>query len=114
MGVDPTGCGVGGDAMHAMIYEWRSLSMESKIVVGKVSDDYEQLWQIAIGDAVACGLLKGDAIIIRKQVLGGLNVTVRWYKPDGRLTADRIIDEMLYAALPSIASRVSADGRADD
>lgn len=101
--------GVGGDAMHAMIYEWRSLSPASKVVVGKVSDDYEQLWHIAIGDAVACGLLKGDAAIIRKQVLGGLNGTVRWYKPDGRLNPDRVIDEMLYAALPSIVASMETE-----
>lgn len=101
--------GVGGDAMHAMIYEWRSLSPESKILVGKVSDDYELLWHIAIGDAVTCGLLKGDPAIIRKQVLGGLNGTVRWYKPDGRLMPDRVIDEMLYAALPSIAASTETE-----
>jgi len=95
--------GVGGDAMHAMIYEWRSLSPAAQARIEVLSDAYEQLWHTAIDDAVACGLVQGDAAIIRKQVLGGMNFTVRWWRPDGRLPADALIEAMLQAALPGLA-----------
>lgn len=96
--------GVGGDAMHAMIYEWRSLSPSAREGIRHLTDQYEALWQQAMDDAVACGLLEGDAAILRKQVLGGMSFSVAWYRPDGRLGADALIDAMLRAALPELMS----------
>ena len=98
--------GVGGDAMHAMIYEWRSLSPQGRAQVQQLSTAYEQLWHRAIDDAVTCGLVQGDAAIIRKHVLGGMNFTVRWYQPGGRLSADEVIEQMLRAALPGLAQHL--------
>ena len=95
--------GVGGDAMHAMIYEWRSLSPPARMQIQKLSSAYEQLWHTAIGDAVASGLLHGDAFIIRKHVLGGMNSIVRWYRPDGRLSADELVEQLMLAAFPCMA-----------
>ena len=98
--------GVGGDAMHAMIYEWRSLSPQARAQVQELSTAYEQLWHRAINDAVTSGLVQGDAAIIRKHVLGGMNFTVRWYRPGGRLSADEVIEQMLRAALPGLAQHL--------
>lgn len=95
--------GVGGDAMHAMIYEWRSLTPQAREQIQQLSTDYEQLWDRAINEAVAQGLLQGDPAIIRKHVLGGMNFTVRWYRPDGRLSAEQVTEQMLRAALPGLA-----------
>ncbi|HUH59015.1 MAG TPA: TetR/AcrR family transcriptional regulator [Candidimonas sp.] len=95
--------GVGGDAMHAMIYEWRSLSPAARQPIQALSDAYEQLWHKAIDEAVASGLIVGEAAIIRKHVLGGMNFSVRWYRPDGRLSPDELIEHMLRAALPNVA-----------
>jgi AcrR family transcriptional regulator len=95
--------GVGGDAMHAMIYEWRSLSPPARMQIQKLSSAYEQLWHTAIGDAVASGLLHGDAFIIRKHVLGGMNSIVRWYRPDARLSADELVEQLMLAAFPCMA-----------
>jgi len=95
--------GTGGAAMHAMIYEWRSLSPEALATVRKLGDDYETLWHQAIDDAVACGLIEGDPTIIRNYVLGGMNFTVRWYREGGRYDATALADQMLQAALPAVA-----------
>src|SRR5690606_31808333 len=70
--------GVGGNAMHAIIFEWRSLSDEGKSRVRALGDAYESLWHRAIGDAVNAGLIQGDPVLIRKYVLGGMNHMVRW------------------------------------
>lgn len=95
--------GVGGDAMHAMIYEWRSLTPQARAQIQQLSTAYEQLWNRTINEAVAQGLLQGDPAIIRKHVLGGMNFTVRWYRPDGRLSAEQVTEQMLRAALPGLA-----------
>lgn len=100
--------GRGGDAMHAMIYEWRSLSAPAREQIKQLSDAYEQLWHQAIDDAAACGLVQGDAAVIRKHVLGGMNFTVRWYREGGRLDAEALIEQMLHAALPGVVRHLAA------
>lgn len=90
--------------MHAMIYEWRSLSPGARENVRRLTVQYEALWHQAIDEAAACGLIKGDAAILRKQVLGGMNSSVAWYRPGGRLDAEAFTDAMLHAALPGLAS----------
>ena len=37
--------GAGGDAMNALVYEWRSLSASSQHGVKALSDLYEAMWQ---------------------------------------------------------------------
>lgn len=94
--------GAGGDAMNALVYEWRSLSPPSRDAVKSLSDRYEQMWQDVVAGAVDAGLLQGDARIIKRCVLGAMNLTVQWYKPGGRLQPAEFIDAMLQASLPAL------------
>ena len=94
--------GAGGDAMNALVYEWRSLSAPSQARVKVLSDRYEAMWQDAVAAAVEAGVLSGDARVIKRCVLGAMNLTVQWYKPDGRLRPAAFIDEMLRASLPAL------------
>ncbi len=94
--------GVGGNAMHAIIFDWRSLSDEGKRRTRELSDAYEALWHRAITDAVAAGLIAGEPVLIRKYVLGGMNHMVRWYKPEGRVPPETFIEEMLRVAFPQL------------
>lgn len=94
--------GAGGDAMNALVYEWRSLSAPSQAVVKSLSGRYEEMWQDAVAAAVDAGLLAGDARVIKRCVLGAMNLTVQWYKPGGRLPPAEFIDAMLQASLPAL------------
>lgn len=94
--------GVGGNAMHAIIFDWRSLSAPARLHARQLADTYEALWHRAIAEAVAAGLLRGDAVVLRKFVLGGMNHMVRWYKLDGRMASEAFIDAMLQAAFPQL------------
>ncbi|WP_251863422.1 TetR/AcrR family transcriptional regulator [Achromobacter sp. Marseille-Q4962] len=94
--------GAGGDAMNALVYEWRSLSASSRASVKSLSDRYEDMWQETVQAAVDAGLLKGDARVIKRCVLGAMNLTVQWYRPGGRLQPAEFIDAMLQAALPAV------------
>lgn len=96
--------GVGGNAMHAIIFDWRSLSDEGKRRIRELGDAYEAIWHRAISAAVDAGLIMGDPVLIRKYVLGGMNHMVRWYKPSGRVKSDAFIDEMLKVAFPELTA----------
>lgn len=96
--------GVGGNAMHAIIFDWRSLSDEGKRRIRELGDAYEAIWHRAISAAVDAGLIMGDPVLIRKYVLGGMNHMVRWYKPSGRVRSDAFIDEMLKVAFPELVA----------
>ncbi len=98
--------GLGGNAMHAIIFDWRSLSPEARLHARQLADTYERLWHRAISDAVSAGMLDGDAVVMRKFVLGGMNHMVRWYKPDGRIGSEAFIEAMLQAAFPQLTSRM--------
>lgn len=100
--------GAGGDAMNALVYEWRSLSAGSQAMVKALSDRYEAMWQLAVSDAVSAGLIKGDARVIKRCVLGAMNLTVQWYKPGGRLAPAEFIDAMLLASLPALPEGAGA------
>ncbi|KRC85844.1 HTH-type transcriptional repressor KstR2 [compost metagenome] len=94
--------GAGGDAMNALVYEWRSLSGPSQAAVKVLSDRYEAMWQSVVAAAVEVRLISGDARVIKRCVLGAMNLTVQWYKPGGRLAPAEFIDAMLQAALPAL------------
>lgn len=94
--------GAGGDAMNALVYEWRSLSAPSQAAVKVLSDRYEAMWQSVVVAAVDARLIHGDARVIKRCVLGAMNLTVQWYKPDGRLPPAEFIDAMLQASLPAL------------
>ncbi|AKQ55275.1 TetR/AcrR family transcriptional regulator [Bordetella hinzii] len=95
--------GAGGDAMHALVYEWRSLSPQARAGVKALSDRYESMWQRVVEQAVGAGVLRGDARVIKRYLLGGLNLTVQWYRPRGRLSPAQFVQAMLQAALPELA-----------
>jgi AcrR family transcriptional regulator len=94
--------GAGGDAMNALVYEWRSLSAPSQAAVKVLSDRYEAMWQSVVAGAVDARLIQGDARVIKRCVLGAMNLTVQWYKPGGRLAPAEFIDAMLQASLPAL------------
>ena len=100
--------GAGGDAMNALVYEWRSLSAPSQSAVKALSDRYEAMWQSVVADAVQTGLIQGDARVIKRCVLGAMNLTVQWYKPGGRLAPAAFIDAMLLASLPALPEGAGA------
>lgn len=100
--------GAGGDAMNALVYEWRSLSPGSQSMVKELSDRYEAMWQSVVSGAASAGLIKGDARVIKRCVLGAMNLTVQWYKPGGRLAPAAFIDAMLLAQLPALPEGAGA------
>ena len=98
------------DAMTVLLYEWRSLSPAAQSRVLALRDAYEALWMEPINEAVVLGLVESDAVLVRQTVLGALNWTAQWYRPEGRLDVDALAQSMYAMLFPRVAaSGVSSD-----
>ncbi|MDP1691171.1 MAG: TetR/AcrR family transcriptional regulator [Burkholderiaceae bacterium] len=100
--------GLNLDALTVMIYEWRSLSPQAHQRVMKWRDAYEELWASPIGEAAALGWVDSDTVLVRQTVLGALNWTGQWYRPDRRLGVDMLARRMFALLFPRLSERLGA------
>lgn len=59
------------------------------------------MWDEALRDASAAGLVRGDLRLLRLAMLGSLNWSLQWYAPKGGLSmelADRFLEFFLTPA----------------
>ncbi|MDC7700470.1 TetR/AcrR family transcriptional regulator [Vogesella indigofera] len=82
-------------ALEVMLYEWRSVSATAKPGLIVLRDRYEALWQEALDEAAAAGLVKPDTRLLRRTLLGSLHWTVQWYHGNGELSVAELADRML-------------------
>lgn len=71
------------DAHIVSISEWHSLNQQSRQRLITIRDEYEDFWQLIIDAAIEDGILRGDPKLQRLFILGSLNWTIHWYKPNG-------------------------------
>jgi AcrR family transcriptional regulator len=56
-------------------------------------DDYERALRALVAGGMAAGeFARGDAALVTRAMLGALNWTARWYRPDGERSVDEIAD----------------------
>lgn len=96
------------DAMTVMLYEWRSLSEPARARVLTSRDAYEELWMAPIDEAAALGLVDADTLLVRQTVLGALNWTGQWYRPDRRVGVELLAQRMFHLLFPRLAERLGA------
>ena len=96
------------DAMTVMLYEWRSLSEPARARVLKSRDAYEELWIAPIHEAAALGLVDADTGLVRHTVLGALNWTAQWYRPDRRMGVEVLAQHMFHLLFPRLAQRLGS------
>lgn len=93
--------GEGHDFIPVLLYEWRCLTPELRQRVKVLHDRYDQLWQNLVNDLGAAGLLARDGTVGRLLLLGAINYTVLWYKPEQGANLDQIADEVVAMFLRS-------------
>ncbi|WP_418319940.1 TetR/AcrR family transcriptional regulator [Piscinibacter sakaiensis] len=96
-------------ALSVMFHEWRSLSPSSLERVTQMRDAYEALWASPIDEAAALGLVDTDTLLVRYTVLGALNWTGQWYKPDRRLGVDALAQRLFGLLLPRVAAELGSE-----
>ena len=82
-------------ALEVMLYEWRSVSAEQKPGLIVLRDRYEALWQSALDEAAAAGVVGQDTRLLRRMVLGRLHWSVQWFRRDGGDSVDALAERML-------------------
>ena len=86
------------------VTEWRHLSPERREAIGRRRDAYEQRIRDVIVDGLASGAFATvDPALAATFLLTALNGIATWYRPDGRLSADRIADHYVDLALRSLS-----------
>ncbi|HEV8488264.1 MAG TPA: TetR/AcrR family transcriptional regulator [Candidatus Limnocylindrales bacterium] len=86
------------------VTEWRHLSGGRRAQIAGRRDAYEARFRATIADGVAIGAFGAtDPAIAATFILTALNGIATWYRPDGRLSADRIADHYVELALRSLS-----------
>ena len=73
----------GRDFAATLLHESRHLDTEAQAEVVARKDSYETMWQQALKDLKGTGLIADDSRVTRLFLMGALNWTVQWYRPDG-------------------------------
>jgi len=86
------------------VTEWRHLSGGRRATISGRRDAYESRFRDALADGIAIGVFRPtDPAIAATFILTALNGIATWYRPDGRLSADRIADHYVELALRSLS-----------
>jgi len=86
------------------VTEWRHLSGGRRAAIAGRRDAYEARFREVITDGTSIGAFRAtDPAIAATFILTALNGIATWYRPDGRLSADRIADHYVELALGSLS-----------
>ncbi len=83
-----------GDLSAVLLFEHRSLepSQHARHIPNR--DRFEALWREALDDGVRTGLFVcSDTALTVRALMGILNWTLTWYRPEGALTIEQIADQ---------------------
>jgi AcrR family transcriptional regulator len=97
---------VTADPERASVFvtEWRHLSEPHREGIARRRDDYEARLRQLIVDGISLGAFRAtDPALAATFLLTALNGIATWYRPDGRLSADRIADHYVDLALRSLS-----------
>ncbi|MFL5770225.1 MAG: TetR/AcrR family transcriptional regulator [Chloroflexota bacterium] len=97
---------VTSDPERASVFvsEWRHLSPTRRAAINDRRDAYERRFRDAIDEGIAIGAFRQtDASLAAAFILSALNGIPAWYRPDGRLSADRITDNYVDLALRALS-----------
>jgi TetR/AcrR family transcriptional regulator, cholesterol catabolism regulator len=86
------------------VTEWRHLTGDRRAAIAHRRDAYEARLRALIEDGIADGVFRStDPAIAASFLLTALNGIAAWYRPDGRLSADRIADHYVDLALRAVS-----------
>jgi TetR/AcrR family transcriptional regulator, cholesterol catabolism regulator len=96
-----------GDMHTTALTEMRWLSHALLTDVTDERDAYEAMFRTAVADAQVASEVRADldARVLTRAILGLMNWTVFWYRPDGELAADEIASVLLTLLLEGVVPR---------
>ena len=82
------------DLSAVLLFEHRSLERKQHARHVPNRDKFEALWRDVLVEGVAAGSFQcDDPALTTRAILGILNWTITWYRPDGDLTVDQIANQ---------------------
>lgn len=93
------------DGFTVVLRDWRGLSLPSRRRIVALRDEYEKHISKALDEIAESKLIPSDTRLFRLFLLGALNWTVQWYRPDGDLTIDELADGFLDLVLRTDSRR---------
>jgi len=82
------------DLSSVLLFEHRSLERKQHARHVPNRDRFEALWREVLEEGVASKLFKCDnPALSARAILGIMNWTITWYRPQGSLTIDEISDQ---------------------
>jgi hypothetical protein len=82
------------DLATVLLFEHRALERRQHARHIPNRDKFESLWKDVLTEGVNAKLFKCDnPALITRALLGQLNWTITWYRPDGPLTIEQIADQ---------------------
>jgi len=94
------------DVTAVLLMEHRSLTPELHARHIPLRDSLEQMWRDLIQEGVASGVFVcADIPMAVRGLLGVLNWTITWYRPDGSLHPEQIADQFAGMFLRGIQPR---------
>jgi AcrR family transcriptional regulator len=92
------------DVVRTYLNEARMLDEGHRSRVVESRDAYEMMFRSVIGDGVDSGEFRADVDpkIAAIFILSILNALERWYRPDGDLNRDRIVEAISTSAIASL------------
>lgn len=83
-----------------MFYEWWSLSTQARGKVVALRDRYEKMWEAAIAELEPADISRADQRVKRLLLIGAMNWTTQWYKPQGDKSVSQITDKLMELYFP--------------
>jgi len=81
------------DLSAVLLFEHRSLERKQHARHVPNRDKFEGLWRSVLEEGVASGRFQcEDPALTTRAILGILNWTITWYRPDGDMTINQIAD----------------------
>ncbi|MEX1037527.1 MAG: TetR/AcrR family transcriptional regulator [Acidimicrobiia bacterium] len=93
------------DVVRTYLNEARMLDEGHRSRVVESRDAYETMFRSVIGEGVDAGEFRADVDpkIAAIFILSILNALERWYRPDGELNRDRIVEAISTSAISSLS-----------
>lgn len=83
-----------GDLVSVMLLEHRSLDLEYRSRHIPNRDRFEQMWRDLIQQGVDLGVFACENVPLTvRGLMGVMNWTITWYRPDGKMSIDEISDD---------------------
>jgi hypothetical protein len=89
-----------------LIMEYRSLDKDLYNRHIRNRDKFEKMWRDLIQEGVGVGKFQCESVPMTvRALLGVMNWTINWYRPEGKLSAESIADQFADLFMAGISTK---------